>query len=80
MRKGVRNLYRKYLALLTDRGVTTSEVCDATGIKESAMSMWKSRWLNWEKNKDKSEPVPSLDTIVRLADFFDVSVDYFVKE
>jgi len=73
-------LYRKYLALLTDRGVTTSEVCDATGIKESAMSMWKSRWLNWEKNKDKSEPVPSLDTIVRLADFFDVSVDYFVKE
>lgn len=73
-------MYRKYLALLTDRGVTTSEVCDATGIKESAMSMWKSRWLNWEKNKDKSEPVPSLDTIVRLADFFDVSVDYFVKE
>ena len=80
MRKGVKNLYRKYLALLTDRGVTTSEVCDATGIKESAMSMWKSRWLNWEKNKDKSEPVPSLDTIVRLADFFDVSVDYFVTE
>ena len=73
-------MYRKYLALLTDRGVTTSEVCDATGIKESAMSMWKIRWLNWEKNKDKSEPVPSLDTIVRLADFFDVSVDYFVKE
>ena len=73
-------MYRKYLALLTDRGVTTSEVCDATGIKESAMSMWKSRWLAWEKNKDKSEPVPSLDTIVRLADFFNVSVDYFVKE
>ena len=73
-------MYRKYLALLTDRGVTTSEVCDVTGIKESAMSMWKSRWLAWEKKKDKSEPVPSLDTIVRLADYFDVSVDYFVKE
>lgn len=80
MRKGVKNLYRKYLALLADRGVTTSEVCDVTGIKESAMSMWKSRWLAWEKNKDKSEPVPSLDTIARLADYFDVSVDYFVKE
>lgn len=73
-------MYRKYLALLADRGVTTSEVCDVTGIKESAMSMWKSRWLAWEKKKDKSEPVPSLDTIVRLADYFDVSVDYFVKE
>ena len=71
-------MYRKYLALLTDRGVTTSEVCNATGIKESAMSMWKSRWLAWEKNKDRAEPVPSLDTIAKLASYFDVNIEYFV--
>lgn len=71
-------MYRKYLALLSERKTTTSAVCKATDIKESAMSMWKSRWLAWEKSKEGAEPVPSLETIAKLANFFDVSIEYFV--
>lgn len=80
MRKGVKNLYRKYLALLSERKTTTSAVCKATEIKESAMSMWKSRWLAWEKTKEGAEPVPSLETIAKLAKYFDKPIEFFIGE
>lgn len=71
-------MYRKYVALLEERGVTTSTVCEATGISESAMSMWKARWIKWEEDKVGKEPVPSLESIVKLAQFFKVPIEFFL--
>lgn len=73
-------MYRKYLALLEENDVSTKTVCDSTNISESAMSMWKSRWLKWEKDKDGKEPVPSLETIQKLARYFDKPIEYFIGE
>ena len=72
-------MYRKYCELLKKRGVTTSDVCKAMDINESAMSMWKTRWLEWEQTKVGKEPTPSLDTILKLSKFFGVSVEYFTN-
>jgi transcriptional regulator with XRE-family HTH domain len=72
-------MYRKYLALLDERKVTTKQVCDATKIPESTMSMWKTRWLEWEQTKNSKEPTPSLETILKLSKYFNVSVEYFTN-
>lgn len=72
-------MYRKYLALLEERKVTTKQVCDAMDIPESTMSMWKIRWLEWEQTKKKKEPTPSLDTILKLSRYFEVPVEYFTS-
>lgn len=72
-------MYRKYLALLEERKVTTKQVCDSVDIPESTMSMWKTRWLEWEQTKNKKEPTPSLDTILKLSKFFEVPVEYFTN-
>lgn len=73
-------MYRKYLELLKEHDASTSDVCRAMDIKESAMSMWKARWLEWEKTKEGREPVPSLETISKLAKFFNVPIETFVNE
>lgn len=72
-------MYRKYLALLEERKVSTKKVCDTVDIPESTMSMWKIRWLEWEQTKVGKEPTPSLDTILKLAKFFEVPVEYFTN-
>lgn len=71
-------MYQKYCELLKERGLTTSEVCKATDIAESAMSMWKIRSERW--NGENKRPTPSLDTVAKLAKFFDVPIEYFLEE
>lgn len=71
-------MYQKYLELLKERGVTTSDVCEATGIGESAMSMWKKRTESWDGNGKK--PTPSLDTVSKLATYFGKPIEYFLEE
>lgn len=73
-------MYRKYLEMLKERNATTSDVCKAMDISESAMSMWKARWLEWEKTKEGREPTPSLETMSKLAKFFGVQIETFVGE
>ena len=73
-------MYEKYLALLRERGVNTRQVCEATGIPESTMAMWKRRYEEWGGNPDKKEPVPSLETILKLTKFFGVPIEHFVAE
>ena len=73
-------MYEKYLKLLNEKGVTTRQVCGATGIPESTMSMWKARYEAWGGNAEKKEPVPSIDTVYKLAKYFDVPIEYFIGE
>ena len=62
-------MYSKYLELLKKTGQTTAQVCEATGIPQSTMSMWKSR-----------DSGVSIKTLKALADHFKVTVDYFLSE
>lgn len=63
-------LYEKVNALCKEKGVTIYQMCKEIGIGQNVVSNWKER-----KNT-----LPKLDTAVKMADFFGVSVDYFLKE
>lgn len=68
------SIYKKYLELLERAGKTTYRVCHDTGIPESTMSMFKSRYENGQN------PKLSIDILIKLAKYFGVSLDYFVTE
>lgn len=60
-------MYEVFEQLLQKFGVSTADVCKATGIGQSTMSNWKSRRnLISGKNAQK------------IADYFHVSVDYLM--
>lgn len=60
-------MYEVFEQLLQKFGVSTADVCKATGIGQSTMSNWKNRRnLISGKNAQK------------IADFFHVSVDYLM--
>lgn len=58
-------MYEIYERLLNEKGVKTSQVCKATGIPQSTFSDWK-------KGKSK----PKTEKLQKIADYFDVSIDY----
>ena len=60
-------MYSKYEKLLKERGVRTADVCKATGLKPSTITDWK-------KGRTKSL---SAENIRKIAEYFDVPVDYF---
>lgn len=61
-------MYEIYEKLLLIKGLTTADVCRATGISQSTMSNWKKRGNDLSaKNAQK------------VADFLDVSVDYLMS-
>jgi len=61
-------LYKKFLGLLTKSGKTPYQVSKDTGIAQSTLSEWKS-------GKSK----PKADKLKILADYFGVTVDYFLE-
>lgn len=69
-------MYEKYLQLLEERGITTYQVCKATGIPESTISMWGNR----AKANPKDDPKLSMDNVVKLARFFEVPIEYFIEQ
>ena len=71
-------MYQKYCELLRERGVTTSDVCKTMDISESAMSMWKKRTEEWDGTGKK--PTPSLDTVAKLAKYFDKPIEFFLEQ
>ena len=73
-RKGVRKLYEKYERLLEQTGETTYQVCKATGIPESTISMWKDRCINQGKDAKLS-----IDNLAKLAKHFNVALEYFTE-
>ena len=60
-------MYEIYEELLKSKGVTTADVCKATGIRQSTISNWKSRRNTISAKYAK-----------KIADYFGVSVDYLL--
>lgn len=62
-------MYEKYLALLDKTHKTSYQVAKDTGIAQSVLSDWKRGRSN-----------PKIDKIKLLADYFGVSIEYFLEE
>ena len=62
-------MYEVYEKLLAQHGVTTADVCRATGISQATMAMWKKR-----RGKITAENAS------KIAGFFGVSVPYLLGE
>lgn len=62
-------MYKKYKALLDKTNKTSYQVSKETGISQTAFSNWKS---------GRSEP--GLESLKKLADYFGVSIEYFLEE
>lgn len=66
-------MYRKYEALLKERGITSYRVSKETGIRESVLSEWKRR-------SDSSHPGISFKNLMKIAQYFGVPLDYFKED
>ena len=53
--------------LLEERGITAYRISKDTGISDSMLARWKS-----------GERLPSLERVIDLAKYFNVSIDYLV--
>lgn len=62
-------MYKKYEELLKKTGKTSYQVSKDTGIGGNVLSYWKS-----------GRSQPKVDKLKVLADYFGVSVDYFLQE
>lgn len=61
-------MYKKFLNLLNQHGLTAYRVAKDTGISAVVFSEWK---------KGKSNP--KIDKLKIIADYFGVSVEYFLE-
>ena len=61
-------MYEKYSALLEKTNKTSYQVSKDTGIGQNVLS-------NWKNKKTK----PSLETLIVLAKYFGVSIEYFLE-
>lgn len=62
-------MYKKYEELLRRTGKTSYQVSKDTGIGENILSYWKN-----------GRSKPKADKLKILADYFGVSIDYFLDE
>ena len=62
-------MYERYLKLRTDKGVSDADVSRDTGVDKATLSHWK-----------RGDYTPKVQSIIKLADYFDVSLDYFYRE
>lgn len=62
-------MYKKFKELLVKSNKTTYQISKETGISQTAFSNWKS---------GRSDP--SLESLKKLADYFSVSIEYFLSE
>lgn len=62
-------MYEKYAMLLEKTNKTTYQVSKDTGIAQNVFS-------NWKTGRSK----PKVDKLKTLADYFDVSIEYFLEE
>lgn len=61
-------MYEKYIALRDKKGVTDYRIAVDTGIPKSTFTDWKS-----------GRSQPKVDKLKILADYFDVSIEYFLE-
>lgn len=62
-------MYKKFLKLLEERNISSYKVAKDTGLTATLFSDWK---------RGKSRP--KADKLKILADYFGVSIEYFLKE
>ena len=62
-------MYEKYLALWDKTHKTSYQVAKDTGIAQSVLSDWK-----------RGRSKPKIDKVKLLADYFGVSIEYFLEE
>ena len=62
-------MYSKFEELLQTRNVTAYQVSKATGVATATLSEWK-----------KGSYTPKLDKLLKIANYFDVPVNYFYEE
>lgn len=67
IRKGGAKLYKKFMVLLAKNNKTAYQVAKDTGIAQSVLSDWKTGRSN-----------PKVDKLKILAEYFGVSIDYFL--
>ena len=60
--------YTKFAELLERDGVNTKYIADVTGISPSSFTDWK-----------QGKTFPKIDKIMKLSEFFDVPLTYFIK-
>ena len=56
----------RYLKLLQDNSITHHRLCKETGVNESSLWVWK------------KGAIPKLETLIKIANYFGVSIDYLV--
>lgn len=61
-------MYKKFAYLLDKTNKTAYQVSKDTGIAQSVLSDWK-----------RGRSTPKADKLKKLADYFGVSVDYFLE-
>lgn len=62
-------MYQKYVKLRDEKGVSDYRVSEDTGITKSTFTDWKS-----------GRSQPKLDKLKILADYFGVSIEYFIND
>ena len=62
-------MYQKYTELRDEKGVSDYRVAVDTGITKSTFSDWKS-----------GRSTPKIDKLKIIADYFGVSLEYFLEE
>lgn len=62
-------MYKKFAMLLEKTNKTTYQVSKDTGIAQNVFS-------NWKTGRSK----PKVDKLKILAEYFDVSIEYFLEE
>ena len=66
--KGCVKVYEKFVALLDKTNKTTYQVSKETGIGQNVFSNWKA-----------GRSAPKVDKLKILADYFGVSIEYFLE-
>lgn len=62
-------MYERYQKLKDENNVRDAQVVQATGITQSTLSDWKA-----------GRYVPKVDKLMKIANYFGVPVEYFLKE
>lgn len=62
-------LYKKFERLLHEQNITAYRVAKDTGISSNCFSAWK-----------HGKTTPKFDKIVKIANYFNVPLEYFTKE
>lgn len=73
-------MYKKYQMLLERDGVTSYQVAKETGITQQILSNWKNRQEWYDRHAGGKMAGLSVANLKKLADYFGVSLDYFMED